>query len=354
MSTAGTKTPPSPGPNDRAARVAVIGAGYFAQFHHEAWHRVERADLVAVVDRDLAKAEKAGAPAFDDAAAMLSAVRPDIIDIATPPETHLEMIALALERGVRTVICQKPFCGDQDQAMRAAELAADAGATLVVHENFRFQPWYRALKHALDVGRVGRVHNLSFRLRPGDGKGPNAYLDRQPYFREMPRFLIHETGIHWIDTFRFLLGNPVWVFADLRRLNPEIAGEDAGTVLFGYASGVRALLDGNRLLDHPAENRRLTMGECSLEGEDGEIRLTGDGKLLFRHAGSDEAAIIFEPETVKSFGGDCVFALQTHVVAGVLDGAPIENLAASYMRNLHIEAAVYRSALEGKRIDIVG
>ena len=40
----------------------------------------------------------------------------------------------------------------------------------------------------------------------GDGQGPDAYLARQPYFRTMPRFLLRETGIHFIDTFRFLFG----------------------------------------------------------------------------------------------------------------------------------------------------
>ena len=44
----------------------------------------------------------------------------------------------------------------------------------------------------------------------------------------MPRFLIHETGIHLIDVFRYLLGEITGVFARLRRINPVIKGEDAG------------------------------------------------------------------------------------------------------------------------------
>ena len=42
----------------------------------------------------------------------------------------------------------------------------------------------------------------------------------------MPRLLIHETGVHYIDTFRYLFGTPTAVHADLRRCNPVIAGED--------------------------------------------------------------------------------------------------------------------------------
>ena len=53
----------------------------------------------------------------------------------------------------------------------------------------------------------------------------------------MPRFLIHETAIHLIDTFRFLLGEVSGVSARLRQLNTHIQGEgDAGLVLFEFAS----------------------------------------------------------------------------------------------------------------------
>lgn len=113
------------------------------------------------------------------------------------------------------------------------------------------------------------MYQVTFRLRPGDGKGPDAYLERQPYFQTMEKFLVHETAIHLIDVFRFLLAEePSAVYAALRRLNPAIAGEDAGMMLFDFPSGARAVFDGNRLADHKAENRRLTMGEMVIEGSE--------------------------------------------------------------------------------------
>ncbi|MEZ5740638.1 MAG: hypothetical protein R3E68_15060 [Burkholderiaceae bacterium] len=54
-------------------------------------------------------------------------------------------------------------------------------------------------------------------MRLGDGQGPEAHLSRQPYFQQMPRFLVHETAIHFIDSFRFPLGE-VGPTARLRRL----------------------------------------------------------------------------------------------------------------------------------------
>ena len=67
-----------------------------------------------------------------------------------------------------------------------------------------------------------------------------------------------------------------------RRLNPSIAGEDAGIILFDFAAGPRGVFDGNRLADHAAENRRLTMGELLIEGEGGTLALNGDGGISLR------------------------------------------------------------------------
>ena len=334
-------------------KVACVGAGYFSRFHYSAWHRLEDVSLVVSVDRNLDAARKRCARAYDDFSVMLKRESPDIVDIVTPPDTHLGLIRQSIAAKVPLVICQKPFCGGLESAQQAAALAEAHGSLVVVHENFRFQPWYRVIRTALDQGRVGALQQVSFRLRPGDGQGRNAYLSRQPYFRSMPRFLVHETGVHWIDTFRFLCrGEPESVYADLRRLNPGIAGEDAGYFLLAFENGVRALFDGNRLIDHPADNMRTTMGEALVEGTDGTIRLDGNGRVTFRKHGSKETETLLLPDTGAEFGGDCVYRLQQHVVRSVLSGDEPENVAREYLANLEIEEMIYRSAATGRRIGL--
>lgn len=333
-------------------RVACFGAGYFAQFHYDAWRRIDRAEIVAAVDADRSRAEATGHPAFASLDEALGGEAPDLLDVITPPPTHFETIRTALDRGVKAIICQKPFCSSLDEARHAVEMAEAAGAQLVVHENYRFQPWYRAIRKEIENGRVGELLQITFRLRPGDGQGPEAYLDRQPYFQTMEKFLIHETAIHWIDTFRFLAGEPESVYADLRQLNPAIAGEDAGYFIFGYANGMRALFDGNRLLDHAADNHRLTMGEALIEGTAGTLSLFGDGSVTFRAFGDRNSQAVLEARDYQGFAGDCVHALQSHVVNGLLDGTEIENLAAAYQRNLALEEAVYRSNDAGARVSV--
>lgn len=334
---------------DKSLRVACLGAGYFSQFHHDAWVRIEEAELVGIADRDLERARQTGHPAFDRLEHLLEATSPDLLDIIVPPQTHLEAIRTALDHGVRAIICQKPFCASLEEARTAVSLAQEAGVPLIVHENFRFQPWYREMARALAAGEIGDVHQLSFRLRTGDGQGPEAYLSRQPYFQNMERFLVHETAVHWIDTFRFLLGEIRAVYADLRKMNPVIAGEDAGYIIFDFDQGVRAIFDGNRHLDHAAENTRTTLGEALLEGTLGTITLSGNGSVALRAFGKTGSRTLLEPQDWRGFAGDCVFELQNHVIHGLLGKRDFENTAAEYLRVIEVEQAIYRSAKEGRK-----
>jgi predicted dehydrogenase len=333
-----------------AVRVCTVGAGYFSRFHHEAWQRLERAELVAVCDADPDKAQAITTEfgvgrVYDDAAAMLDACTPDLLDIVTPPATHATLVGLAAERGIDAV-CQKPLAPTLAEARALVAHAQSAGIRLIVHENFRFQPWFREAARLVQAGSLGTPHDIAFRLRPGDGQGPDAYLARQPYFQQMERFLVHETAIHFIDTYRCILGEIEAVLAWLRRLNPAIAGEDAGYILFRFANGAAGLFDGNRLNDHVSDNPRRTMGEMWLEGSEGILRLDGSGCLWLKPHHGDERRHAYGFDD-QGFGGDCVYRLQQHVIEHLLDGGAIENDAASYLRNVEIEEAVYRSAEQG-------
>jgi predicted dehydrogenase len=337
-------------------KVAVVGAGYFAQFQYEAWQRLEQVELVAMCNRsrengDLVAQTFSIPQVFTEIDEMLWTTQPDFVDIITPPETHLTAIRSAAQHGVNA-ICQKPFCVNYAEAKEAVKLAQTAGIELIIHENFRFQPWHRKMRDLIQNGAIGDHYQVAFRLRPGDGKTPNAYLDRQPYFQKMERFLVHETAIHLIDTFRFLFGEVTAVYADLRKLNPVISGEDAGTILFDFTDGSRGLFDGNRLADHRADNRRLTMGEMLIEGADGTIELDGDGSITLRQHGSNKVQSVIYDWRNHSFGGDCVFLLQQAIVNAHLAGAVKENTATDYLRNVEIEEAVYRSSDEGRKINV--
>ncbi len=337
-----------------SARIAMVGAGYFAAFQLEGW-RDAGAQVVGLCDIVLSRAQTLAARfgidrCFDDVEQMLDSLRPDLVDVVLPPAAQPGPVLASLARGLPT-ICQKPFGIDLGSAKAMTAAARSHGVPLVVHENFRFMPWFRECRRLLDTGHFGRLHGVTFRLRPGDGQGAQAYLDRQPYFRTMPQLLVRETGVHYIDTFRYLCGEVVAVTARLRRLNPVIAGEDAALVIFEFVDDCTGLFDGNRLNDHVAQDPRRTMGEMWLEGEHGVMRLDGDGRLWWKPHHGAETEHGYAHDQRGAFNGACT-ALQSHVLRHLRDGTALENSAQDYLVNLHVQAAIYHSHASGQRVPL--
>lgn len=336
-------------------RLAIVGSGFFSQFHVEAWARLDVTPVgICSLDASTAEAHAArlgGVPVFSDVADMLRAASPDLVDVITPPETHLGIIRQTLAAGIAT-ICQKPFCGGLAGAREAARLAEESGVPLIVHENFRYQPWFAEIKDRLNVADLGDVYGASFRLRPGDGQGPDAYLARQPYFQTMPRLLVHETLVHLIDVMRYLFGEVTGVYATLRRLNPVIAGEDAGLIVLDFECGQQVTIDGNRLVDHAAKNRRLVMGEMVVEGSGAVLSLDGDGGIQSRAHGENTAVDVPYDWQDNGYAGDCVYRLQADILRCLETGQSPPNKAGAYVRNLELVEAVYQSAADGRRIGV--
>jgi D-apiose dehydrogenase len=334
----------------------AVGAGYFAQFHLDAWQRLPGAALVALCDADPARAQALARQfgiqrTYTDVAEMFLRERPDFIDIITPPDTHLALVELAAQAGV-AIICQKPVAPTLAEARQLVALTEQTGVRLMIHENFRFQPWYRAVRHLLDNHAIGdTLFSINCRTRLGDGWQSDAYLSRQPYFRTMPRLLIHETGVHFIDTFRFLAGEVDQVYANLSKRNNAIAGEDSGQVFFVFKKGATAIWDASRYNEPNYPNPRYTFGEMTLDGNGGTIRLYPDGRLTIQPLGKPETEHPY-PHEDRGFTGDCVLATQQHFIDCLLSGQPFETGGRVYLTNLIVQEAIYQSAHEGRVVSI--
>ncbi|NJN33027.1 MAG: Gfo/Idh/MocA family oxidoreductase [Saprospiraceae bacterium] len=333
-----------------------VGAGYFSRFQYEAWQRIPEVAITALCNRSLDKgrdlANEFNIPkAYTDFSEMLTTEKPDFLDIITPPETHFDYCKIAADLGI-AIIVQKPLAPTQQAAIDLVNYCHAKGVRLMVHENFRFQPWHREIKQLLDNQVIGDLFTLNFRMRMGDGWQPDAYLARQPYFRTMPQLLIYETGVHFIDTFRFLAGDIDNVYAQLKKRNPDIAGEDAGMVFFNFTSGANGLYDANRYNESNAENARYTFGEFLVEGSKGAIRLFNDGKIKVQLLGEKETEHIYNPAKVN-FAGDCVFATQRHFIDCLMGNKPFETSGEDYLKNIQVQEAVYASAKENRVVKII-
>jgi len=331
-------------------RGAMIGAGYFAGFQAEGWARIEGAQLAAVADSQPGRAREFADRwklpiAYDDAEELIRHEKPDFIDIATRPESHRPLTELAARYGVH-VICQKPMAPTWEDSVAMTEACERAGVRLVVHENWRWQPWYREVKRLLDAGVLGRPFHVEYKMRTGDGRGPEPFAV-QPYFRDMPRLMIYETAVHFLDTFRYLLGEIRSVFCRTDRINPVLKGEDYFLIQLAFESGAHGLIDGNRI-SGPVPSP-VTLGTFLIEGERASVRLSGDGRLWITEYGGPERLHVF-PTTDLGYKGDSVRAVQQHFVYCLKTARPAESEAREYLKTVAAVLACYRSAETGQPV----
>jgi D-apiose dehydrogenase len=339
----------------RSLKGVGIGAGYFAPFQYEAWTRIPEVAITAIYNRTETRARELMAQYgvaryYADWRRMIDEQRPDFVDIITPPDTHEEMCAYAAARGVH-VICQKPLAPTLAESRRIVEDADTAGVRFMVHENFRWQPWYRTVKRIQTERTIGDFTHLHFMMRMGDGWGVDAYLARQPFFRDYPRLLVYETGVHFIDTFRYLLGEVASVYAHLRRLNPVIRGEDAGQLLLTFDSGATAVWDANRYNEVEAASPRLTFGELRVDATRGHLTMDTESRIRLKPLGEPARDVEYERDN-RGFAGDCVYRLQRHFVDCMLSGAPFESTGHDYLKTIEVVEAAYESAARKEAVRV--
>ncbi|MFN7541779.1 MAG: hypothetical protein ACK5TN_03155 [Acidobacteriota bacterium] len=144
---------------------------------------------------------------YATAALMLNHEFSDFVNIATRPDTHLDLLALALPRGIPAVV-QNSLPPDLGTTRELLRLAGALPALL--HENWRWQPWQ---------ARSGQPFAYHFTTMNNDGLRPAPH-SQQPCFARMSRLLIDESLIHPIDCAIAHLGPLHIVFASHRRRRP--------------------------------------------------------------------------------------------------------------------------------------
>jgi predicted dehydrogenase len=317
-------------------RVALAGLGFFSEFHVDAWERLAPSHaIVGVADplpeaRSRFTATHPGVPTFASVEEMLKATEPDVLDVVVRPELHEFVTRAGIAAGA-DVICQKPLAPTMNECSALVDEAEAAGRRLLVHDNWRFQPWWSAVRDALEAGRLGRPFFAHFRIRSGDGAGDRPFPN-QPYFALMPRLLFYETAIHQIDTFRSLFGEITELRAIRGTVREDIAGEDIGAAVLRSESGVIGVIEGNRWTAAPEFNPAF--GNAVVEGTGGVLVVANDGTV------SIDGAVLYESPPASGYRGDSVMATTRHLVAALESGTESPLEARNYLRTM---AAVFRA-----------
>ena len=322
---------------------ALIGCGFFSQHHQAAWPRIPNAEIVAACDLSIERARAAAPRAYTSVEEMLKVEELDFVDIATRSTTHLEVVSMAAERGL-AIICQKPMAPDLDTARRMVEISENHGVRVMIHDNWRWQSWYRAAGAIIARGDIGTPLNYGFRCRVGQGTGDEPY-PKQAYFRQLQRFLIDEVLVHHIDTARFLFGDIASIYAEGARRNARMVGEDHAILTLRHANSAMGWIEGHTF--QKQDDTRSTHDEATFEGDSGSIRINRLGEIW---SGEEK---IWTNDQVQGYRGDSVYATQAHFIDCLESGQPFESGAREYLeKTFAVVEAAYTSLNANRRVEI--
>jgi predicted dehydrogenase len=332
-------------------RGALIGCGHVAQYHLEAWKHVPGARLTALCERAPDRLELAGASHPDaklhrDAAAMFEDERFDFVEICTLPESHRELVELAARHGCH-VLCQKPAAVVRSDFRAMIEACDTAGVRLMIHENWRFRPWYRALRAEIDAGVVGRPIRLRIAHRDTRALRPDGF-SVQPFLAHMAKLIVLEMGCHLIDAARFLVGEIQTVTAAMGRYAPGHRGEDVATLMVYFSGGALGLLDMSWCAPPDLARPEWALNETVVEGTAGALKVMDDGSIQFTSpTGKIERRPVALPPDDRVYVEGYI-ATQRHFIDGLLHGTEHETRATDNLKTMEVVWAAYRSAEEGR------
>lgn len=194
---------------DGPTRVALVGAGFIADFHLEILSALEHVKVVAicdpVIERARALAEKWGVQYAVEQVSQLSSKKYGIqvAHLVTPPDSHAALSRELLELGIG-VFAEKPMVLSAAEARELVALAAEKRLPFGVNHNHVFQPAFERLMRAVEAGDIGVIEHVQVTWSV-----PLMQLDAEQYGHWMfrsPRNIVFEQGPHPLAQVHRLVG----------------------------------------------------------------------------------------------------------------------------------------------------
>jgi predicted dehydrogenase len=245
-------------------KAAIVGCGKVSDKHALQIQYIPGAKLVAVSDIEplmtQQMAERFGVERqFTDARQMIDEVKPDVVHITTPPQTHFELGRMCLAAGCHVYV-EKPFTVNLSEAEELIELATRKNLKLTVGHNAQFTPVMARMRELVNHGYLGgrpvHMESIFCYETGGDANYAKAFLgDSGHWVRRLPGSLLQNIISHGIGKIaEFVSGEKPLVIAHgftshvLRQLGQEeiidevrviIRDDDDTTAYFTFSTQIQ-------------------------------------------------------------------------------------------------------------------
>lgn len=333
--------------NQRELRGGMIGAGAWSEMQLSGWAKTTGARIVALCDRhpnrrDPVRKRFGIEKAYEDVQQMLNSENLDFVDICVRPYSHAQLVRAVADHGL-PILCQKPFCRNLEEARQTAEYCERRMARLMINENYRWQDRYRQAKRILEEGVLGDPFTAQIFSKNDFTRPP--FTSRQRYLAEMEHLIIYEVGVHYLDSLRYLFGEPLQVYARTHRVSPLMKGEDVMVLVVGFGT-LTALVQVSWATVR-SETLEATP-QLSIEGSCGTLCVTSADELEVKWDDGHER-VPLRRDTERFF----VTAALQHFVDCLNSGEEFETSGRDNLKTMALAYACYRSANTGHTVEIV-
>src|SRR6267378_1051714 len=228
-------------PQRKDFRIGILGSGFIVNDCHLVAYRKAGFNPVAIASRNPLNAAKVAqqhgiSKVHNTYAELLEDRSIEVLDIAVPPNLQLGLINAACERRtVKGILAQKPLGMNYHEAVQAVQNCENAGITLAVNQNMRYDQSVRAGKTLLSDGVIGEPVLATIEMR-----GLPHWM---PWQAEMGWVTLRIMSIHHLDTFRFWFGDPHQIYCSVRP-DPRTRFEHHDgicTYILEYQNGLRCI-----------------------------------------------------------------------------------------------------------------
>ncbi|MCC2976589.1 Gfo/Idh/MocA family oxidoreductase [Sphingomonas sp. PL-96] len=335
-------------PRDRKIGYAIVGLGGYAELIMSKFAECEHARLTALVSGTPEKLERFGAryqipPTHRYSYATFDRIRDnpdvDVVYVILPNSMHAEYTVRAARAG-KHVMCEKPMAVSAAECRTMIDACRAAGRKLMIGYRSRFEPHNRLAIQLAREGFVGPTRIVT--SEHGFNAQPNQWrLDRALSGGGS----LMDIGIYSLNAVRYLTGEePVAVSAieSTDRSDPRFRTvEDRITFLLRFPSGIEATCVSSYSSNHNAYRVIGTKGRIELEPATGY-----DGHKMFVNRDGRT-----EPRAVAAGKGQHAGQLD-HLAECILDDTQPLVPGEEGLADLRVIEAIYRSAREGRRVQL--